>query len=82
VGVVDRRAPLPPREAGDARRTLGDVAAAIGGGCEPPAGTRRPADIFVSTLMGMEALNRLNRLQQKAYWRAQKKRYPRSLRRP
>lgn len=54
LDLPDRKAVLPAEFAGRARRTLGDAEALLHGNLLPPAGTRQPADLFVSTLLNLK----------------------------
>lgn len=62
LDLPDRRALLPAAFAGAARRTLGEAEAVLGGGLLPPDGTRRPGDLFVSTLLNLKLISHRNRL--------------------
>ena len=74
---IDRRAPLPPATAGAARRTLSEASSLLGTRHVVPAGTRNPGDLFVGTIANLHALQRLYRLQDKAFHARPGQTYPR-----
>jgi hypothetical protein len=75
--VENRRAPLPPAVAGRARRTLAEIEAALGTPLCVPPGTRMPSDLFIGTVLGIEALAAHKRLTDKAVLAKYGKTYPR-----
>jgi len=79
LGVLeDRRALLPPILAGAARRTLCEIETALDASLELPTGTRRPADLFIGTLLGMQVFAEHKRLTDKAFLLKHGKTYPRA----
>ena len=75
--TIRRSRTVPPAVAGPWRRTLAEAAGLLGPCVEPPAGSLRPSDFFVSTLSKVHALVRLNRLHDKGVRRKLKQAYPR-----
>lgn len=69
LDLPDRKALLPAAFAGEARRTLGDAEALLHGGLLPPAGTRDPGQLFVSTLLNLECVSRYKALLRQANFR-------------
>jgi hypothetical protein len=76
LDLPDRSAPLPAEFAGRARRTLGDAEALLQGQLLPPAGTRNPADLFVSTLLNLKLVGEYKALVEKANLRRLEKLIP------
>ena len=64
--LPDRRAPLPAKFAGEARRTLMEAEALLEGGLLPPEGTRIPGDIAVSALLNLKLICDRNGLSEQA----------------
>ncbi|MEO6012989.1 MAG: hypothetical protein ABIQ30_05325 [Devosia sp.] len=69
LDLPDRKAQLPARFAGQARRTLGDAEELLHGDLLPPAGTRQPADLFVSTLLNLKLISDANGLTDRSNFR-------------
>lgn len=76
--VENRRAPLPPAVAAPARRTLAEIEAALGTPLHVPAGTRMPGDLFIGTVLGIQAFAAHKRLTDKALLAKYGKTYPRA----
>lgn len=57
LDLPDRKAVLPARFAGDARRTLAEAEELLRGDLLPPRGTRKPGDLFVSTLLNLRLVS-------------------------
>lgn len=69
LDLPDRKALLPAGFAGQARRTLADAEALLQGDLLPPAGTRKPADLFVSTLLNLKLVGEYKALLDKSNFR-------------
>jgi hypothetical protein len=69
LDLPDRHALLPAEFAGRARRTLADAEALLHGNLLPPEGTRKPADLFVSTLLNLKLVGAYKDLVQKPNFR-------------
>ena len=69
LDLPDRKALLPARFAGEARRTLKEAEAIFHGNLLPPEGTRIPGEIFASALLNFKLASGRNSLSPKANFR-------------
>ena len=76
LDIVDHKAPLPAGFAGEARRTLQEAEAFLGQSVLPPEGTRKPGEIFASTMLSLKLISPRNDLAQKPNSRPSRKVIP------
>ena len=76
LDLPDRKALLPARFAGEARRTLQEAEAFLGQSVLLPEGTRRPGDIFASTMLSLKLISPHNDLAHKPNSRSSRKVIP------